>query len=205
MNLNHRSSRAAILLLGLLGVLGLRGLCGCAGVRQLAALRRVEFRFDRITDPRVAGVSLSGIRSVEDVNPVDLGRIALAIAAEDVDLDLTVHLIGENPETSTTTARLIGLGWSYLVDDRECVSGQITEPYEFPPGAEVELPLRFSFNLVEFFGKDSRNLLEAALALAGRTESHHTMTMKLQPVIETPIGRMQYPLPIELDLSKRGR
>lgn len=189
----------ALLLLAVLGV------PGCAGVRQLAALRQVQFRFDRIADPQVAGISLSGIRSVEDVNPFDLGRLTVAIAAGDVPLDLVVHVSARNPETNTTTARLRGLDWSYLVDGREYVNGEVSEAYEFPPGAAVDLPLRVTFNLADFFEKDSRNLLEAALALAGQRASTHTMTLRLRPVIETPLGRMQYPQPIELDLSKGER
>lgn len=184
----------AILLLVLLCV------TGCAAVRQLAALHQVEFRFDRIADPYVAGIQLSGIHSLDDIGPLDLGRLTLAIASRDVPLDLTVHVVGKNPDTNTVTAKLIGLDWSYIIDGREFVSGQMTEGYEFPPGTPTDLPLRVTFNLVQFFGSDGRTLLNTALALTGQSASTHTMTMRLRPVIETPMGRMQYPTPLDLDL-----
>jgi hypothetical protein len=174
-------------------------------VRQVAALHQVEFRFDRIADPQLTGIPLSGIRSHDDLSARDLGRLALAIASGDVPLRLTVHVVGRNPDSNTITAKLIGLDWSCIVDEREVVSGQVTEGYEFPPGKPIDLPLQVSFNLVEFFGSDGRNLLDAALALAGRRPSTHTMTMRLRPVIETPIGPIRYPAPIDLVLVTAGR
>lgn len=185
----------------LIVLLLLVSLPGCAGVRQLAALHQVEFRYDRIADPRVAGIRISDIHSPEDVNPIDLGRLTLAIASKDVPLDLTVHVIGRNPETNTVTAKLIGLDWSYIVDGRQAVSGTLTEGYQFPPGQPIDVGLQVTFNLVDLFGTNGQDLLSTALALAGQRTSTHTVTMELLPVIDTPIGPMQYPTPISLDLA----
>lgn len=184
-----------------LAVLLLASLSGCAGVNQLAALHQVEFRFDRIADPRVAGIHLTSIKSPEDVTPLDLGRLTLAIASKDVPIDLTVHVMGTNPATNSVTAKLIGLDWSYLVDGRETVNGHLTEGYEFPPGQPTDVPLGVTFNLVDFFGSDGKDLLDVALALAGQRASTHTVTMRLRPILDTPFGRMKYPAPLDLDLA----
>ncbi|HEX7078930.1 MAG TPA: hypothetical protein VF363_10950 [Candidatus Eisenbacteria bacterium] len=189
----------------LFAVLLLASISGCAGVNQLAALHQVEFRFDGITDPRVAGIHLSSLRSPDDVNPLDLGRLTLAIASKDVPLDLTVRIVGRNPETNKITAKLIGLDWWYLVDGRETVSGRITEGYQFPPGQPTEMPVLVTFNLVSFFGSDGKALLDTALALAGQRTSTHQVVMRLQPVIDTPYGHMKYPVPLELDLAQLAR
>ncbi len=185
----------------LIAVLFLVSLTGCAGVRQLAAIRQVEFSFDRIADPRVAGIRLSDIHSPEDANPLDMGRLALAIATKDVPIDLTVHIIGKNPETNTVTAKLIGLDWSYIVDGRQAVSGKLTEGYQFPPGQPTDMGLQVTFNLVDLFGSNSQDLLVGALVLAGQRTSKHTVTMELTPVIDTSLGPMHYPTPIDLDLA----
>jgi hypothetical protein len=185
--------------------LAIVSISGCAGVRQLAALHQVEFRFDRIADPRIAGIQLSGVRSLDNLSLLDAGRLTLAIASSDVPLDLTVHVVGTNPETNTVTAKLIGLDWSYILDAKEVVSGQLTEGYEFPPGKPTDLPLRVTFNLVDFFGSDSRSLIDAALALSGQRTSKHTMTMRLRPVIETPMGPMRYPTPLDINLETTVR
>src|SRR3989442_8977968 len=73
---------------------------GCTAAKEFLALRRVEFRFDSIRDPRVAGISLRGVRSYADLTPVDVGRVGIAIARGDVPLDLTVHIEGRNPESN---------------------------------------------------------------------------------------------------------
>lgn len=189
----------------LLAVLLLASLTGCSSINQLAALRSVEFSFGSITDPRVAGVRLSGLRSPDDVSAIDLGRLTLAIASKDVPLDLNVHVIGKNPETNTVTAKLIGLDWSYIVDDREAVRGSLTQGYEFPPGQPTDVPLLVTFNLVDLFNGGGTDLLEIALALSGQRQSTHHVVMRLRPVVDTPLGRMKYPAPIDLDLSSAAK
>lgn len=186
-------------------VLLLTSLTGCAGMRQLAALNQVEFRFDRIAEPRIAGIRLADIHSPEDVSPIDMARLAIAIATKDVPLDLTVHVIGRNPETNKVTAKLIGLDWSYIVDGRETVAGSLAGGYEFPPGQPTDMPLQVGFNLVDFFGGNAGDLLEIALVLSGQRVSTHNVTMQLRPVIDTSIGPMRYPTPIELNLATVAR
>ncbi|MGE5176849.1 MAG: hypothetical protein ACM3JJ_10795 [Hyphomicrobiales bacterium] len=185
----------------LLAVLLLSAITGCSSVNQLAALHRVEFSFDGVTDPRVAGIRLASVHSPDDVSALDLGRLTLAIASKDVPIDLTVHVIGRNPEDNKVTAKLIGLDWSYLVDDRETVSGQVTEGYEFPPGQPTDVPLLVTFNLMDFFNGGGKDLLDTALAIAGQRASSHHVVMRIRPVLDTPLGKMRYPAPLDLDLA----
>ena len=175
---------------------------GCAAGRELAAMRQVGFSYDRISGAAVAGVSLSGINSYDDVRPVDVARLGIAIALKDVPLDLTVHLAALNPQTNDVTAKMTALDWSYLVDGGEVVSGRLTEPMAFPPGEPRDVPLVVTVNLVRLFGSDGRSLLETALVLAGQRTSTRKVTMRLTPYIETRGGTIRYPVPIDLDLSR---
>jgi hypothetical protein len=174
---------------------------GCATAREIVALRQVEFHFDRITGARVAGIPLRRVHSYSDLTPIDLGRLGLAIASNDVPLDLTVHLEGRNPESNQVTARLVELDWAYLVDDRETVSGRLSEAYAFPPGEPRDVPLLVTLNLVDLFGDRRRDLVDVALALAGQRRSTHRVTLRLEPTVESRFGRIRYPRPITLDLS----
>jgi hypothetical protein len=198
----ERRSRTRHAVPGLLAcTLVLATLLGCSAAKELLALRRVDFRFTGLTGARVAGISLRSVRSYSDLSAFDLGRLGVAIAREDVPLDLTVHIEGTNPESNDVTARLVGLGWEYLVDDREVVSGRLSESYTFPPGEPRDVPLLVTFNLMDLFGRRQRDLFEVALALAGQRASTHKVSLRLTPTIETSLGRMQYPVPITLDLS----
>ncbi len=189
----------------LIAILFLSSVVGCASTRELAAMRQVEFRYDRISDAQIAGIRLGGLHSTDDVSVLDLGRLTLAVASKDVPLDVTVHVNGRNPETNNVTARMIALDWSYFVDERETVSGRLSEPYNFPPGQSTDVPVIVTFNMFSFFGGTGKDLLDTALALAGQRSSSHAVTLRLIPSIDTPVGRIRYPVPITLDLVRAGQ
>ena len=175
---------------------------GCAATRELAALTQVGFSYDRVSGAQIAGVALSGIDSYDDIGPLDVARLAVAIGLKDVPLDLTVHLTALNPSTNDVNARMTALDWAYLVDGGEIVVGRLSEPHIFPPGEPRDVPVVVTVNLVRFFGTDGRALLETALVLAGQRTSTKRVTMRLTPSIETPAGKISYALPITLDLSR---
>jgi hypothetical protein len=184
--------------LTLISFLLVASLSGCATLRDVAALRQVDFRFDRVSDARVAGVSLARIHSYDDLTALELGRLGLAIASKDVPLDIIVHVEGRNPETNRVTARLVAMDWAYLVDDRETLSGRLDRAYSFPPGEPQDVPLTVTFNLVRFFGGDGRDLLETALALSGQRASTKRVTLRLAPTVDTPVGPIRYAVPLVL-------
>jgi hypothetical protein len=188
-----------------LPVLLLTLLCGCATVREMVALRHVDFRYDRISDAAVAGISIGRVASYGDLGAADVARLALAVASKDVPLDLVVHLEGRNPETNDVTARMVAMDWAYLVDGRETVSGSVTRSLSFPPGAPTDVPVAVSFNLVRFFGGDGRELLQTALVLAGQRTSERRVSLRILPTIDTPAGPMKYPGPIEIALTSGPR
>ena len=182
-------------------VLALAGTGGCAAASQLAALRQVEFRFAGVSSPAVAGVSLDRIRSYDDLSAEDIARLGLAVAAGDVPIDLTVNVEGRNPEANTVTARLVAMDWSYFVDDDEAVAGRLESPVSFPPGKPATVPLRVRFNLMDALYERGQKLAEIALAMAGRGSTTHRLTLRITPTIETSLGPIRYPTPLEFDLS----
>lgn len=192
-----RVSLAALLVL----IAALGAVSGCAGLKQTLALRQVDFRYDRISDPAIAGLPLSKLAGYEQLSMVDVGRLALAVAAKDVPLDITVHVMGKNPAENNTTARLVRLDWTYLVDDQEIITGQLAREFTFPPGEPRDMPLGVRFNLIQFFGNDGKVLFDTALVLSGQRTSTKKATLRLAPTIETPLGPIRYPVPITLDLG----
>jgi len=188
-----------------LAVLLVGSVVGCATAKEILALRQVEFRFDRFSGARVAGIAIDRIHSYQDVSPVDLARLAVAVASKDVPLDLTVHIEGLNPETNATTARLVAMDWTYLVDDRDIVSGRLTDPYTFEPGKPRDVPVLVTFNLARAFDGDGAALLNTALALAGQRTSDHKVSLRISPTVDTSVGPIRYPTPITIDLVTPAR
>jgi hypothetical protein len=198
---SSRIGRRFVLFLTLAFIAALEFTSGCAALKETVALRQVDFQYDRITDPAIAGLPLSKFSRYESLSMIDVGRLALAVAAKDVPLDITVHVVGRNPAENNTTARLVRLDWSYLVDDREILAGNLAQEFTFPPGQPRDLPLGVRFNLIQFFGNDGKVLFDTALVLSGQRTSTKKVTLRLTPTIESPLGPIHYPVPITLDLG----
>ena len=195
----HRSivARAAL-------VLALAGTGGCAAASQLAALRQVEFRVDPLSAPAVAAIPLDRVHTYTDLTAADLARLGMAVTYGALPMDLTVHVSGRNPESNSVTARLVAMDWAYLVDGREAVSGRLTDPVSFAPGAAEDIPLHVQFDLMQAFDERGRDLVEVALALAGQGSGSHRVTFRVAPTVDTPLGPIQYPVPISFDISSNS-
>lgn len=177
---------------------------GCATLKETAALRRVEFRFDAVSDPTLAGIRVDRIRAYRDLRATDVARLGFAVAAKNAPLDLTIHIEGRNPETNRVTARLIAMDWTYVVDDREILEGRLERALSFPPGEGVDIPVAIRFNLYRFFAGDARSVFDTALALAGQDGGNHAISLRVTPTIDTPLGPIRYPTPITIRLSGEG-
>jgi hypothetical protein len=184
----------AILLYPLLLVVLLAS--GCAALQQFAALRQVDFQFDRVSDVRLAGVAIAGKLGYSDLGAVDVARLGAAVLQHDVPLDLTVHVRGTNPATNKVTARMLQLGWTFFVEDRSVVGGELAETYQFEPGVTVDVPIRVRFNAYDKFGGGGKSLFELALAIAGVGGHTSQVRADLVPTVETSLGPIRYPAPI---------
>ena len=173
-------------------------------LREAAALRQVEFRFDSVSNAQVARIPLDRLRSYQDLSALELAGLGVALASKDVPFEVIVHLEARNPEANDVTARLVAMDWTYLVDDREILSGRLDRPMTFPPGEGVDVPVAVSFDLVRFFGGDAKELFDTALALAGWRTGQKIVSMRFTPTIESPAGPIRYPVPITVTMPPRS-
>jgi hypothetical protein len=90
-------------------VLPLIFLSGCATLREVAALRKVDFSLSGVNDPVLAGVSLKDVRSYKDIGFLDAGRLALALASKELPLTFVLKVRAENPADNTVPARFVGM------------------------------------------------------------------------------------------------
>jgi len=176
----------------------------CSTLQQLVALRRVEFHLDGATDVHLAGVSVSDTESYTDLTLVDAARLANAIAAQEVPLDLRLSLSGENPADNPAEARLVRMAWTLFLDDRETVSGVLTDPVVFPPGTRQPFGVQVSLNLVEFFEGNLHQLVDLALGVAGRGGDGTEVALRVTPTVDTALGPIRYPEPITLLRTRVG-
>ncbi len=173
-------------------------LVGCATLRQMTALRRVDFSLDGVRDGRLAGVDLRRIASYDDLGPVDVGRIALAVARREVPLECRVIVRADNPADNRAAATVVKLAWTLLLDDKETVSGVLDTAVTMPPGQTAYIPLPVRVNLRQFFDGPAQSLVNLAASVAGVSSHPTKIAVRAVPTIHTPLGDITYPGPITI-------
>lgn len=187
----------ALLLAALLGA--------CATLQQFANLRQVAFSLAGVQDGRLAGVPLARIQSYNDLSAIEIGRLALAVARNDLPLELTVNVQADNPADNGATATMVRLAWSLFLDDKETINGVLDSSYALPPGQAVVIPLLMRLNLREFFDGPAEDLVNLAAGLAGLNADPTRISIRAVPTINTPLGPISYPTPITIVSRTVGR
>ena len=170
---------------------------GCQTLREIAALRDVNFALDNVTNARLAGVDIQRFRSYEDLTATDIMRIGAAVADRELPLRFQLHLAARNPEENQVQARMVRMAWTLLIEDRETISGIVDENIVLPPGEVRDIPIGIELDLVDFFDRSARDLVDLAMAVAGQGEPQN-IKLRATPTIDTPIGQIEYPEPITI-------
>jgi len=192
-NVSRAGAWSAFLAAGLLLTLS-----GCATFQEMMALRNVEFSLDRLSGVELAGIELDRIRSFEDLGYADAARLTLAVTRNELPLTFRLHLLAENPAENSTTARMVGMDWTLLLQGRETLSGVFDGDVSLPPGEPTDVPIVMSLDLLEFFDGNAQDLLELALSLTGQGGSPKEVSLRATPTVNTPLGPMRYPQPITI-------
>lgn len=177
----------------------------CQTLREVANLREVDFRIDRVARARLAGVDLSRIRSYEDVRPQDMTRFLAAMAGGEAPLEFVLHLNAENPRENGVSARLVEMDWTLLLDDTETVSGTFDQNIAIGPGQTQDIGIPIQLDLFRFFDRSARDLVELAAAVSGQGGAEpKRISLRAQPTIQTPLGAIRYPRPITVEVAEVG-
>ena len=173
----------------------------CATLQQVSELSKVKFTLDRVSAVRVAGIDLMNIEALDQLNMFQLGRVSLAVSRENLPLDITLHMKTENPLVNQVAATLIRMEWTLMLDGRETVSGTLEEDVTLPAGEALDIPLKLSLNMFEFFNeKNAMDMLDLALAFAGENGAvPKGVALKIRPTIDTIFGPITYGNPILIE------
>ncbi|MEM1271556.1 MAG: hypothetical protein AAGI08_16035 [Bacteroidota bacterium] len=178
-------------------LLALLALCltlsSCTTLNELRALSQVDFAINDVNQTRLAGVNIDNIRSYEDVGALDAIRIANAVRNKELPFNFTLNLVGENPESNQTQARMVSLDWTLFLEDRETISGVFNDEVVLPPGSPVNIPISMEVDLYRFFGDNLPDLVDLALSISGQGGAPKNIRLNATPSINTPIGPIRYP------------
>lgn len=169
----------------------------CTTLQQVAALRNVDFEIDGVAQPFLAGIDLERVRSYNDLRPMDVIRLTEAVSRRELPLTFTLLVGAENPESNSVAARMVRFDWTLFLEERETISGVFNREIYLAPGDPQQIPIDISLDLVQFFGENTRDLVELALAVTGQDGGVAKRVMlRATPTINTPIGPIRYPEPV---------
>jgi hypothetical protein len=171
---------------------------GCSTLRGVEALREVDFTLDRVADVRLGGVAVRDVHSVDDLDTAQGAQLAAAALMGDLPLDCTVVLRASNPPSNAVTAELMRMDWSLLLDGRKVAAGRMDRRYSIAPGETQDIAVPVAVNLGDLLHHHGSRLLRLALALAGEGSSPVDVTLRVVPLIDTPLGTMRSPVPITI-------
>ena len=171
---------------------------GCQTLREIAALRLVDFAIDNVTDARLAGVQIERLRSYEDLSTTDIFQLGRAVAGQELPFRFNLNIAARNPDENDVQARLVRMDWTLFLEDRETISGILDQNLVFPPGQTTTFPVTIEVDLVDFFDRNLRDLVELALSVSGQGGEPKNVSLRAIPTIDTPLGEMEYPRPITI-------
>ena len=188
----------------LAGILALCTFSGCQTLKEIANLRSVDFNLGAVSQINLAGVNLDDVNSYSDINAGELIRLTTAFARNELPLSFQLNVKAENPASNQVAARLVKMDWTLFLEDRETISGIIDQEHVLNPGQPVVIPVTVELELMDFFDRNARDLVELGLALAGDGGASKSVKLVANPVVETLLGPIRYPEPITVVNTEVG-
>lgn len=180
-------------------VIAVTSLNSCATLNALAGLTKAEFKLQDATTFSLAGINLSGKRSISDFSIMDGVNLTKAFATGKFPLTFTLNVAARNPNKPTqgsnlTDFKLTAFPWRLLIDGRETISGNIGSAVALPDGGTTTIiPLQVTVDLKQFFAeKGYEDIINLATVLSG-AEGVAKLQLKAQPTVSTPVGNLKYP------------
>lgn len=176
---------------------------GCAAVQQVAALRQVSFALGGVSGGRIAGVPLDRVASYRDLGVTDVARLGLAVARNELPFEFVLQVRAINPADNRSAARMVQMGWTLFLNDRETIRGVLDSSQLLPPGDTVTIPVRMQLDLMKYFEGGAEELVDFAASLAGVRPDPARIALEVIPRIDTPLGPITYPVPIRATVPSR--
>lgn len=165
----------------------------CAQLRQMANLRKCQFRIESVNNTQLAGINIENVRRFSDLNIGDVAKITTAYIAGNLPLEFNLNLQVRNPNTSL--AAMNKFDWIAMVDQTEILAGTSTQRVEVPANNGMAMiPLNIKVNLKEIFEKkDKKEMAETGFGLADGQKRPTRVALKLKPSIQVGKKAIMYP------------
>jgi hypothetical protein len=151
-----------------------------------------------VTDTKLAGVNIHGIKNYTDLNFAQIGKLTAAYLSGNVPLSFNLNLEAKNPNPAE--AVLAKFDWILLIDDIQTATGTNNQEYQIPGNAGTQIiPVSISVNLLDLLTDETKNsILNFGFNLADSGNKPTRIGFKIKPTINLNNIPITYPGYIEL-------
>jgi hypothetical protein len=171
----------------------LLSIAACKSIRELKNLSKCQFRIGTVKGINLAGVPIQTVRRFADIGVRDAAKIAAALAGGNLPFGMTINVEAKNP--NKMVAAMNRLEWIAMIDEREILTGFVSERVEVQPnGGVANLPLTVNVNLRKVLGSMSKaELLDFGMGLTDQSDRPARVSLKLKPTIMVGKHPLEYP------------
>lgn len=161
-------------------------------VEGMQMLSKCEFRINTISDIQLAGVNVSGVKKISDVNPLDALLITNAWISNQLPFNFNLNLEVKNPNSQP--ASMNRLDWILFIDDMQMLEGAVNERFVTGAGETRNLPVQIGFNLAEVLKGESKDkIIGTVLGLVDGSGKSTRVMVKLKPSVMVGQQTIMYP------------
>jgi len=173
---------------------------GCSIYQTIMNLSRLKFKLEGVDNFRVADIKVADKQSAKDFNSMDMLKLSSNVIGGKLPVTFMVNVEAKNPNDGSggypsTGISIKSFPWRLYLDDRETVSGNISEPIYVPgKGEATKIPIRIELDLIQFFkDRNIGQIVDLVLNLGGAGKNPSKVKLIVDPVLDTPIGDLKYP------------
>ncbi len=177
----------------------------CSVYQTMMNISRLKYKLKNVSNFRINGIDISGKSNLKDFGAMQVIQLTSLVAKGELPVSFTLNIEAQNPNDGSggyppTDITIREFPWKLYINDKETISGDITEPIKVPGvGEKVIIPLTAELNLLKFFKSNGFNdAVKLIFALGGKNSNPTHFKVVAQPVLDTPIGKMEYPVPVTI-------
>ncbi len=178
---------------------------GCGVVKELTSFSRLQYRLANLESIRLGSVRINNKTTVRDFSSLDILKLSTAFVRGSLPFEFILNVEVKNPNadskvTSNTDFRISSFPWRLLLNGKQAVQGNISSPVTIPGNKYMSyIKVGVKFNLVNLIKeKGYEGLVNLALNLAHQKSSPALIELFAKPVVETTMGKINYPEEIKI-------
>jgi hypothetical protein len=170
----------------------------CSVYETIKNAARLKYKIHSATDYKIIGIALAEKKSIRDFSSFEMLKLSAGLVKGNLTLTFLINIEANNPNDGSggyprTDLSIASFPWRLFINDKETVSGNITQPVFVPgKGESVIIPIRIEFDLAKSFKDRSiEDILALMLQLGGVKGSTSNLKLMAKPVLGTPLGNIE--------------